>query len=838
MKKWSFACLKLIILVFVPSSYGREPAGLNVEAFDFTNRRLSGVISLYQRAGFDVVYSSALVTNQMIVFRNPPAMGAKERLNAMLGDFDLVISEDTQYGWRVIKSTRPRIWIDIQVVNEKTSAPIEGVRASYTEGGDVPVSENSYLNVPLADHDYIVSVSAPGYETAVFPASSLRGKNKIELVSTDIRIEEVLVVGNVFQRGKQEFSAAQKTAIEIDNMPKRGGDPLQVLNSIPGISTVGVSSQPSVQGGLGDETGYYFDGVELLEPFHLKDFYSLISGISSETVANIDVYTGSYPSKYGNKLSGIVEITPYDPLSENTASIGANFFNSSVTVNRSSESGRARWLMSARRGNLNEVLSEVNDEIGAPKFYDLYNKVSLELDRRRILEFANLYIHDNIALQSLDEGEGESATSDYRSSYLWSRISTNDPTYSDSLTATFVDIDNFRQGFINEPDNPDESVGELLDNRDFQIYRLEYDVSQTINKQNLLMYGGRIEHFKSSYAYTSSAELGALSSYFSGERTLEKSTVAELDGVNASIYLSHRFGSVTDYLLEWGLRGDYQEGHSASQHQISPRIAYKQKTPLGFIIKANAGRYYQNASVTELEVEYGKSEYYEAIKSNKLSLGVQIDQISNFEIDVDVYYKKIENPRPYFENMFNSYGLLPEIAPDRVSVKPSDALAQGLDAFVYYTISESANFWLGYSYIKAHDTVDGKNIARRWAQRHTLKSGLNFTKGNFSLSNQFLWHSGWRATRTPQELSGEYQILDRNNSTLPKFFSFDIKASYRRYSPSFDYEIYLEVINTFNYDNVGSLEVELEENDSGFSVIQEQESLFPVIPNIGFFLRF
>ena len=47
------------------------------------------------------------------------------------------------------------------------------------------------------------------------------------------------------------------------------------------------------------------DGLELFEPFHLKQWDAVLSILSSETVGDVDLITGGFPAEYGDSSAGV-----------------------------------------------------------------------------------------------------------------------------------------------------------------------------------------------------------------------------------------------------------------------------------------------------------------------------------------------------------------------------------------------------------------------------------------------------------------------------------------------------------------------------------------------------
>ena len=52
-----------------------------------------------------------------------------------------------------------------------------------------------------------------------------------------------------------------------------------------------------------------YDGIALLDPFHLKNFQSLISAIDPAGIERIEVFSGGFPVQYGTRSGGVIDIT-------------------------------------------------------------------------------------------------------------------------------------------------------------------------------------------------------------------------------------------------------------------------------------------------------------------------------------------------------------------------------------------------------------------------------------------------------------------------------------------------------------------------------------------------
>ena len=93
-------------------------------------------------------------------------------------------------------------------------------------------------------------------------------------------------------------------------MPGLNEDVLRVTRFLPGTASNALSARSHVRGGRDEELAVYFDGVPLFEPFHYKDVQSLLGLLDPGSISKIDFFSGVFPARYGNRLSGVLDIAP------------------------------------------------------------------------------------------------------------------------------------------------------------------------------------------------------------------------------------------------------------------------------------------------------------------------------------------------------------------------------------------------------------------------------------------------------------------------------------------------------------------------------------------------
>ena len=90
------------------------------------------------------------------------------------------------------------------------------------------------------------------------------------------------------------------------------GNPTQVLDKMPGVESgdlmsSGLADRLSVRGGSDAETIAYYGGFYIIRPFHAMFGDSIFM---NETVGDITLYKGITPVRYGQNLSGVMELDP------------------------------------------------------------------------------------------------------------------------------------------------------------------------------------------------------------------------------------------------------------------------------------------------------------------------------------------------------------------------------------------------------------------------------------------------------------------------------------------------------------------------------------------------
>ena len=132
-------------------------------------------------------------------------------------------------------------------------------------------------------------------------------------------LKEVTVIGNRKELGVQgsQMSAIEIPISQIKSVPSLFGetDVIKALQLLPGVKagTEG-SAGLYVRGGGPDENLLLLDGVPVYNVNHAFGFFSVFN---ADAIKNVTLYKGSFPARFGGRLSSVVDIRMKDEITKN-----------------------------------------------------------------------------------------------------------------------------------------------------------------------------------------------------------------------------------------------------------------------------------------------------------------------------------------------------------------------------------------------------------------------------------------------------------------------------------------------------------------------------------------
>ncbi len=103
--------------------------------------------------------------------------------------------------------------------------------------------------------------------------------------------------------------------MDIYTLPGTAADPLYSAEIFPGINSSPDSSSLLIRGGASDEVAYYYDGIEIANPFLTGSLHEAYFSIfNNQVIDGFRVSTSGFHTRYGDALSGVMDISTKDSI--------------------------------------------------------------------------------------------------------------------------------------------------------------------------------------------------------------------------------------------------------------------------------------------------------------------------------------------------------------------------------------------------------------------------------------------------------------------------------------------------------------------------------------------
>lgn len=654
-------------------------------------------------------------------------------------------------------------------------------------------------------------------------------------------VEEVVVQTSRYRLATDEV--AERTFLtqeQVKNMPRLADETLRAVQRLPGTTTNGFSSIGSVRGGEPNETAIVLDGLRLYEPFHLKNFLSPVSLLDSRLIDSIEFYSGGFPVEYGDRMSAIIDATTVRPTDPRYFEIGLNLFHASALAATQFDGGRGHALLSGRRSNVGDLAHLSENDFGEPQYSDGFGRVDYEFDEATRASLQALVSSDTIVARQ--ESGQQHARAKYRNIYAWATLDHDWRNGASSrLIASYTDLENHRQGDVDEPG---VRTAHVRDERLFHIIglRLENTLEVGILQQR---FGAEVRSLGGDYDYSNEvhAEPGfpfAGSPGFDTMRSAEPSP----QGYESSGYWDAHAQLNQHWTLQGGVRIDTQTYDGTDDgEQWSPRLSALYTLSPQTHLRASIGRFVQFQGINELQVEDGVNTFYPAQHAYHAIIGFDHSFDDGLDLRVEAFRKEYRNINPRFENIFDPLVLLPEAEFDRVRIAPQSALATGVELMLQLRPRGSWSGWLSYSWSSVEDRVDGADVPRSWDQHHAVNLGIVWSKGPWSATLTDSFHTGWPTTVL--EVTGtetgnpQIALARRNRARLGDYNSLDLRVTRTFALPRGALDVFVELNNALDRENPCCVHYDVSQNpDGSLSYSNNQDVWLPLIPSAGVLWRY
>jgi len=193
----------------------------------------------------------------------------------------------------------------VKDANSYESMPSVAVYSRGNEG--VYTNEEGYFRLKLKRRDTSLYVSYLGWQTVAIPLSKKYRQDHEILLVYDNKLPE-LVIKDTVKNPLVHVIPWRAKEDHVGKMRGIGGSPdlFSELRTSIGVS-VGYEAQNGfmVRGGGPDQNLVLVDGVPIFETTHLGGIASVFS---DQIIKSADLYTGAIPSRFGGRLSSVLDV--------------------------------------------------------------------------------------------------------------------------------------------------------------------------------------------------------------------------------------------------------------------------------------------------------------------------------------------------------------------------------------------------------------------------------------------------------------------------------------------------------------------------------------------------
>ena len=743
----------------------------------------------------------------------------------------------------------------------------------------VEVRELRVATLTNADGRFLIPSVPPGAYTLDVDALGFRNEGvrrtevtldrptilDLRLIRDPLALTEIVVAPGTFGIGGDEATLMRQTLTQeqMQALPQLGEDVFTMMDRIPGVASDGISARMHVRGSHADELLIMLDGVELFEPYHMKDLDALLGIVDVRTLQGLDLIVGGLPTQYGDRMTGLLDMRTRQPIGNgNRNSLGLSVSNITARSQGTFNDGRGGWLVSGRRGFLDILLAMAGDENTnddlSPKYFDGMGKVELLVGTRHRLSAHVLYAGDDLDLTDFDSPteRGELHT-DWRNVNTWLNWDWQlAPSVDASTMLSVASLSRSRTGFgFGWHNSTEADAVDVSDEADFDFLTLRQDWRWATADRIVLKFGGQLRFAQARYAYRS--EIGQEFRLGDGQLGIEFDSVhvsLRPESTESGVYLATRLQPHDRVVLELGGRYDYRSHTSDSD--ISPRVQAALELTANTTLRASWGTYYQSHGLDELSVVDGDTLFFPSEHANQVAAGIEHGFARGWQARAEVYHRTVSDPRPRYLNVIREIIPFPEAGHDRVRFLPEKGRAQGLELTLSGPLGRQSDWTAGYVLGRAEDKLDGRWIPRMLDQRHTFNTRWHYRPNSaWEFSAGWQYHTGWPST--PMEFQvdtlgadagetgwksctpdGCIRLLvnerpgEINSRRLPAYHRMDLRATRTFQVGNGTLSAFLDILNLYDRENMRSYDYRVE-LPSGRVIPNVGETLLPILPSFG-----
>ncbi len=692
-------------------------------------------------------------------------------------------------------------------------------------------NEYGFYSLSLPRGEYVLQFSYLGYEKKTVKISLTKSLNlPVNLKMQDHSINVVMVneetKRDLTRMNKSKSLKISKQYILSTTSAMGNNDAVKSLQSIPGFCLYGEGSVMfNVRGGDKGQNLIIIDDAPVYNPSHLLGFFS---AIAPDAVNSMKVYKNSFPSRYENSLSALIDVRTKDGNMQKFGFGGIlNPFVSTFSADGPLKKDKISFYTTLRKSNINYLLRK--SESNKIDFYDFHFKINFKPSRknRYYLAFYNGLDYLQVSNSAL---RWQNKTLTLRWNHLF-----NDKIFSNTTFYTSL----YRYNFFYSVKN------NIYWSSAIKNFAIKQDYSYFINTSAKLNFGfnSRVYRFNPGNLTVGSTVISKIFAsnvwtnevYVSGEYSVEKKFT-----INSGIRFTNwnNYGPTITYLFDsehnpqdtlfvgkkiFNTYNNFS-AHFSATYQFTENIA----TTFAYDKNLQFLHYLTNtiSPFSTLDFWMPSDINLKPEIANQFTLGVY-GKSAVFDISVSAFYKKMKNQTDYSNKPDLLLNPLFES-----QLRFGNIYAEGLE-FQLNKPKGKFKYIVTYTYSRTiRKTPEINNFEYYpaiWDKPHNFFTNITYSfSKRFSLAFTFVYISGNRfSAPTSYYYYMNYAVPvydNKNNAKLPDYHRLDMLITWRLNKNDrnkFHHFLIFSIYNLYGHQNVIAINFNKIQTENGSFVVPQ-----------------
>jgi hypothetical protein len=709
-------------------------------------------------------------------------------------------------------------------------APIPFVNVIILDTGFGVGSDTSgyYVIRGIPTGEYEVRYTAVGWESQTFDITIVTDRAmelNVALTEQAIEVGIVEVTGSHIQDKRDtRTSLIDLKPRSAKVLPGAGEDVFRTLQSLPGVLAPNdFSSQLIVRGSGPDQNLIIIDDIEVFNPYRL---YGVVSMFNPDAVADVNLVTGGFPAKYGDRLSAVLDVTNREGIKSKGfgGSLNASIVSANLVLEGRNPFGlRGSWLFNSRRTYYDLIIEPfvksaglVDDNTTFPNFYDFQGKIVIGPYAGHKFLLSGIISSDGVDVVSGEERNTPDSISVYNATrndllgiswhyspnknflnkFVVSYYKNNGTTDFDSQ---ILDPSLNRSSFENTvPDTLEAYLLSLTFNAAFSYSKYSVDDKISYLAGGHIIDAGVGADFMETiidFSFDLDPQLEAI---FAANPQF-RSVLTDLKDVKFynkyRTYLQDNFKVTENFFLQPSLRLDYYD--ILDKAYLAPRISLSYTIDDITTLRATWGIYYQSPGYEKLRdqgILYDLADEFTTLLNAEQAIhyvaGIERWLSSEWNIRFEGYYKdftdlyiqnvvsgnlfvteEIPGKDPKYPSGWTLPAVLQGDSTTQIPINGSDGEAYGFEILLAkrnVLNNSRLSGWISYALAFANRYENGIKYPFRFDQRNTLNVVLEYRINNWlELGVRWQYGSGFPISE-PLGIKPRIVLEDRNLDGIPE----------------------------------------------------------------------